>query len=356
MTFMTSAARLAVAASLLSSLPALAQDASVSFRGQTVTMTIGFPAGGGTDATGRLVAQFLTKHLPGSPDVVVRNVPGADGMTALNHFAQQTKPDGLTVTVGSGTQVDPSNFRKPQAQYDPATFHYVGGVGRGGTVLLIASQAEPRLYDRSSQPVVMGAIGNTPRSGMQVAAWGIAYLGWNARWVVGYRGTNDLILALERGEIDMTSTGNMFQIEKLVGSGKFKILTQSGTLEDGSVGARPDLLHVPVFPDQMKGKIDDPLAQKAFDYWRSINSVDKWIALPAGTPAPIVAAYRDAYRRIGQDPEFLVLGRKISEDIAWMSAADMEALVRTIAATPDEALDYMRVLLDKQRVGTNSGH
>ena len=62
----------------------------------------------------------------------------------------------------------------------------------------------------------MGALGGVPRSGMQTTAWGIDYLGWNAKWVLGYRGTNDLMVALERGEIDMTSTGNLFQIQKFL--------------------------------------------------------------------------------------------------------------------------------------------
>jgi hypothetical protein len=59
---------------------------------------------------------------------------------------------------------------------------------------------------------------------MQMTAWGIAYLGWNARWIFGYRGTNELTLALERGEIDMTSTGNPSFIQRLVATGKFDIL------------------------------------------------------------------------------------------------------------------------------------
>jgi tripartite-type tricarboxylate transporter receptor subunit TctC len=83
---------------------AAAQD--VSFKDKHVTMIIGYAAGGGTDASGRLIAQFIGKYLPGQPNIVVRNQPGADGMTALNYMVQQTKPDGMTITMGSSTQVD----------------------------------------------------------------------------------------------------------------------------------------------------------------------------------------------------------------------------------------------------------
>jgi tripartite-type tricarboxylate transporter receptor subunit TctC len=325
---------------------ALAQD--VSFKDKQITMIIGYAAGGGTDASGRLIAQFIGKHLPGHPNIVVRNQPGADGMTALNYMVQQTKPDGLTITMGSSTQVDPLNFRKPQSHYDPATFNYIGGVGRGGTVLIIAKDAEKRLHDKSKPPVVMGSVGGIPRSGMQVTAWGIAYLGWNAKWVVGYRGTNDVMIALERGEIDMTSTANMFQVGKYLNDGKFKILNQSGTLENGQLQPRPEFADAPIFPNLMKGKIKDATAQKAFDYWLSINSMDKWLAVIGGTPKPIVETYRAAFKKVAADPEFSKLGQKISADFTAMTYQDVEALVKTLADTPDEALKFMTSLLRKQ--------
>ena len=77
---------------------------------------------------------------------------------------------------------------------------YGGGIGRGGSTVVIRKDAEDRLYDKSKPPVIMGAVGGQPRSGMQTTAWGIEILGWNAKWVLGYPGTNDLVLALERGE------------------------------------------------------------------------------------------------------------------------------------------------------------
>lgn len=325
---------------------ATAQD--VSFKDKTVTMIIGYAPGGGTDASGRLIAQFIGKYMPGQPHVVVRNQPGADGMTALNYLVQQTKPDGLTITMGSSTQVDPINYRKPQSAYDPANFEYLGAIGRGGTVMIINTAAEERLYDKSKPPVVMGSIGGTPRSGMQMTAWGIEYLGWNAKWVVGYRGTNDLMIALERGEIDMTSTANMFQVIKIRESGQIKILAQSGTLESGAIGARPEFSDVPIFPHLMKGKITDPIAQKAFDYWLSINSVDKWLAALGGTPKDIVETYRNAFAKVSSDAEFTTHGKKISEDFTPMNYQDMVVLVKTLAATPPEAIGHTSALMRKQ--------
>jgi tripartite-type tricarboxylate transporter receptor subunit TctC len=328
---------------------ALAQE-PVSFKGKTITFIVGSPAGGGTDTSSRLIASLIANHLPGTPAVVVRNIPGAQGITAMNYFVKQVAPDGLTLTTASTTQADPLLYRKPQSQFDPTTFAFIGGVGRGGTVLLIRKEAEARLHDRNAAPVIMGALGGVPRSGMQITAWGIAFLGWNAKWVVGYRGTNDLMVALERGEIDMTSTANLFQIEKFLASGRFKILTQSGSLHKGRTVPRPEFGGAPMFADLMQGKIKDPIMQKAFDYWATMTSLDKWFALPPGTPELLVRAHRTAYEAASGSPGFAELGRKISEDLEPMAHDDVEFLIGRLGKTPPEAVAAISAMLRKQGI------
>ncbi len=327
---------------------AAAAQGAVSFQGKTVSMIIGFSVGGGTDAYGRLVGQFLEKYLPGSPTVVPQNIPGADGVTAMNYMVQQAAHYGLAVTTTANTTADPLNYRKPQAQYKPNDFAIVGGVGRGGEVLLINKESEKRLYDKGASPVVVGSLGGIPRSGMQMAAWGIEYLGWNGKWVIGYPGTNELMIALERGEIDMTATGNLFLIQRLIGTGKFKILVQSGTLKNGALVGRPDFGDAPVLAKVLEGKIKDPLAAKAFEYWSTIALTDKWVALPPKTPKEIVEVYRAAYGKLAQDPEFLDRAKKISEDLVPLSAPEVEVLINKLASLPPEATEYMTVILRKQ--------
>src|SRR5262245_23957323 len=97
---------------------AAAQD-PVTFKGKTITMIVGSSAGGGTDAAARLIAPFLAKYLPGNPAVIVQNMPGADGVVALNYFVQQVRPDGLTVTTGDSPQIEPIRYRTPQPRQYP---------------------------------------------------------------------------------------------------------------------------------------------------------------------------------------------------------------------------------------------
>jgi hypothetical protein len=327
-------------------------DEPVSFKGKTITMIVASAPGGGTDISGRLIAPLLANLLPGKPSVIVRNIPGAEGVTAMNFFVKQVAPDGLTVTMGSTTQADPLLYRRPQSQFDPTTFPIVGGAGRGGTALVIRREAEARLYDTRTAPVVMGALGGVPRSGMLATAWGVDVLGWNAKWVLGYRGTKDLMLALSREEIDLTSTANMFQLQELMANPKFKILSQSGSVQNGQHVARAEFGGAPIFTAMIQGKIKDAVPRQAFDYWTSITSLDKWLALPPKTPDALVGAYREAYQAMSADPSFAELGRKISEDFEPMSHRDVETLIARIGGTPAEAIAYIGAMLRRQGVTT----
>ncbi len=332
----------------LGATPALTQE-PVTFRGKTITLIVGSQAGGGTDATGRLMAPFLAKYLPGNPNVIVENRPGADGIVALNYFVQQVRPDGLTATAGDSPQIDPIRYRAPQSRYDPTRFEFVGGIGRGGSMIVMDSAAEKRLADKSAAPVTIGVASAVPRSGQAIAAWGIGFLGWNAKWVLGYRGTSALMLALQQGELDMTATSNAFSLQHLIDSGKFKVLVQSGGLQDGKLTPRPEFPNAPLLSDLLAGKLD-PIARKSFDYWRGVLLADKWLGLPPATPAAIVEAYRKAYRAMARDAEFLAQGRRISEVFAPMTDADIRSLVQAGADAPREAIEFLDALLRRQGI------
>ena len=320
---------------------------AADFAGQRIFLVVGTEAGGGTDSTGRLLSPYFEKYLPGNPSVVIRNMPGASGITAINYVHLQTKRDGLTLMVGSNSQVNPFFIAKAKGQYAPEKFSHVGGLGRGGTVLLISTESMPRLMDKNAAPVNYGAIDPT-RVSAQTVMWGIEYLGWNVKWVVGYRGANDTTVALERGEVDMNATGNLYLVERMVNTGKFKILTQQGELDNGRYVGRADFGDAPVFADLIAGKISDPVAKKAYEYWESVIAVDKWVALGEGTPDDISSTYRAAFQKIVKDPDFIERGKKISEDLAPMSHIDMEKFIGQMSGVTEQTEIFIKNLLRKQ--------
>jgi hypothetical protein len=327
--------------------PVAAQDAT-SFAGKNVTVIVGSTPGGSTDVSARQIAASLGKNLPGNPTMVVQNKPGARGITAMNYFAAQVAPDGHTIIVGSGSQIDPANYRVGQAKYDPTRFRMVGGLSIGGSIIMIHNTALARLTDKTAKPVVMATIGGIPRSGMQMAAWGIDYLGWNARWVAGYRGNPDLMLAFERGEVEMTSFANAQMKPDLYDKAKYTILYQSGTQGASIPSPIKEQAGLPLFAEAMKGKIKDPVAQQAFDYWRHLSTIYNWVALPPKTPDSIVAVYRAGWDKVKADGGFFAQVRKVSPEATAVSADEMARTIQQLADVPNAALDFQKVMLTRQ--------
>ena len=320
----------------------------IIFKDKVITVLVGTTTGGSTDLFARMAANFLSKHLPGSPRVIVQNRPGGGGITATNFFAQQAELDGLTILVGSTAQIDPMKYRVPQAKYDPTKFAMIGGIEIGGQVLIVRNEALPRLSDRKAEPVTMGSMGGFPHTGMLMTAWGIEYLGWNARWVSGYRGTPDLMLALQRGEFDTTTVVWTFLDPSLLDKKAYTILYQTGSKGGTTPSILPALQGIPLFSEVMKGKISDPVGENAFDYWRSISATVKWAALPPNTPEQYVAAYREAFRATMKDSEFLAQCRKVSEDFTVISPEDLTEKVQLLAKVPHDALTFLNGKLQKQ--------
>jgi hypothetical protein len=327
---------------------AMPAAADVTFKGKKVTVIVGSTPGGSTDASARLLALYFAKHLPGKPDVIVSNRPGAKGLKAQNFFAQQVKPDGMNLLVASGSQIDPVNYRVPQSKYDPTNYTLVGGLDIGGTFLIIRKDQLAALTDKSKPPVAMGSVTGLPRSGMTMTGWGIGYLGWNAKWISGYRGTPALMLALERGEIGMTSFANQEMRPALLDKNKYAIIYQSGINNASTPAQMTGLVNVPLFAPAVESKITGDTAKKGFGYWRAISSVIKWAALPPKTPADIAKAYRTAFAKTIDDPEFKKRSKLMNEQVTIITPEALEEKVRSLGQLPPEALSFMITMLKKQ--------
>jgi tripartite-type tricarboxylate transporter receptor subunit TctC len=319
---------------------ASAHNRDVTFAGKTITMTIGNAPGGQTDLYGRLFARYLTKYLPGNPDLVVSNQPGAEGVSALNSWVIRAKRDGTDLTIGAGTQTNPLYYRDAHARYDLEKFKFVGGTGAPGGALFVSKAAEARLHDKSLPPVIMGAL-SAVRGNMFMTVWGAMFLGWNAKWVVGYADTPSLKEALSRGEIDMSSFGSLSDIQALTAADKFDVVAQEGRIENGKLAIRPAIGNAPIFANLIAGKIDDPKAREAFAYWETSSQIGQWAALPPDTPAAIVEVYRKATDAVFKDPEYRRQAIAVVSDGVSVAPADLEAMVQKLDRTPDDVFAYL---------------
>jgi hypothetical protein len=236
------------------------------------------------------------------------------------------------------------NYRVQQAHYNPAKLSIVGGFALGDQLLVIRTEALPRLLDKSQPPVTMGNQAGQPRRGMRMNLWGNLFLGFNTKWVNGYPGSSDLFLALQRGEIDMTSFGSEFLYDKPLDPGKFKILYTDGLRKDGRSTGRPDFDAAPKFVDAMEGKVPDSKIRPAYEYWAA-SFAFKWVALPENTPKPILEVYRKAFVNMGADPEFVKLADQLMPGFGVIPGAEMAKAINKLEATTDEALKTTDELL-----------
>jgi len=309
-------------------------------------MIVGSVAGGVTDVGARLIARYVGKYLPQSPVIVVQNMPAANGIAAANYFYQQAAPDGLTLLSGSSSQVTPDVIRNnPAARYDPARFVFVGGVQNAGSLLLVTRAAKDRLMP-GAMPVVMAQVGGA-RTAALMAVFAAEYLGWNLRWVTGYQGTPQVVFALTKGEADMFDTAGVGAIWPLIARGDLVPIMQTGVVVNGRLSRRDTFPDVPLLSETLAGKLPAS-AERAFESWLRTVQIGKYYALPPKTPAPYVAAYRQAFEAMQNDPEFPPQARTaLDPDFVMMSAADTKKLIEDLVATPNEDLEFLARLRNK---------
>ena len=316
-------------------------NAEVSFKGKTIDVIMGSAPGGGTDGTTRLVGTYLEKYLPGNPSMRYRNIPGGHGAKGLNYFAK-AKPDGLTWAGGSSSHTDPNALRKSVVEYDPTKFFFFGGVSRGGSIVFVRKEMLANLTDKSKPPVVVGVLDGN-RSWDQMITWGAELLNWNVRFVVGYPGTSFMLLAVRRGETHMMGTSNLSLLTEMFATGDFVGVAQlgGGSMADDNIESRTNFEKIPTFPSLVQGKTSG-LAGQAFNFWTALNDIDKWYALPPGTPKEIVDAYRAAWAKMVKDPDFIKQGKTLfSADFTPVAGERQQDMVQKTAYPAKEISAYM---------------
>ncbi len=333
----------AAIAAMLSANQTAAQD--VSFAGKRINVIIGTEAGGGTDGSSRLVGRFMQKYLPGQPQMVYRNMPAGNGAPAVNYFANETARDGTAWMAGDNGYIGPTTLRDSIVKYDPRQFNYIGGIMRGGNVLIMNKDKQANLTDKSKPAVVVGTPTNT-RTWAEMMVWAAEALGWNIRFVIGYSSTPAMVLALRRGEIDMFGTSSLIILEPLEKSG-FVVAVQSGELAKDQVLPRAAYPDVPIIKHMMEDRLTG-LSAEAFDFWLKLDYIDKWFALPPKVPPEVVKTYAAAYQKAVADPEFIKAGKlQFSPDFTTQSPEEIAAIVEARSYPRDEILIEMRRLKEK---------
>jgi tripartite-type tricarboxylate transporter receptor subunit TctC len=316
------------------------------FKGKTIRIIAGFPSGGGVDAEARMLAQFLPASIAGNPAVLVQNMPGAGGTVASNWFEQFAKPDGLTLHYTSTTSINQQAMGVKEAKHDLRHWPVIGSVRRGTSVALIRKKSLDRLTG-AGEPLKVG-VRSGDESWNAIFLWGAEFLKWNVRWVQGYRGGGEILLAFERNETDIYPTATLPTLRKLVGEGFYPFVQQGMLTAAGSFQRRSEFPDVPVFEDVAKDQRPTGTSWQAYTIWAGSDSVGRPFHAPPKTPAKIVRILRDGFARMREGAEFKTEVKRVSgEDAQILLGEEAEQILKQLLVVSPPIQDFTNGLMKK---------
>ena len=305
------------------------------FKGRTITLSIGFGSGGANDVWSRAIARHFGKHLAGNPLVVVQNVPGAGGLTLLNQIYRIAPRDGTALgLIGRGIPFEPL-LGGIGTNFDPLKLTWIGSPERDIVVCAARKDSSVKtLDDLRSRELVMGATG----SGADTAIYPeflSSLLGFKFKTVKGYKGTNEILLALERGEVQgLCASHDSLMRTPFARAGKITVLFQASQKPD------PRLKDIPVPMDVARSDEE----RQALDLFFARDSIGRPYVAPPQLPAERTGELRQAFQATMADPAFVeevtalgltvdpVSGPEIAEVFAKAWAAPPAVIKRTAAA------------------------
>ena len=316
---------------------AAANDEAASFyKGRSIDRVVGYGTGGGYDTYARALAPFLAKHVPGGPQIIIRNMPGASSLTALRHVATAAPRDGSVIGAFNPTLIAVSALEPGKVKLDFASLTWIGNMSSDTKVCMFRNGAGlTRLEDLKTKKASIGATGQGSGTIYGVILKHI--YGDNVQVVTGYPSTNDIALAMERGEVDGMCTGwGVVEVTKpdWIKRSFVNVLTQFASQRDKRIASVP-LIHEASLPAGMS---------EAITFLTLSDTATRPFVGPAGIPADRTAALRRAFDAAMADPEFLAYARKASLDIDPTTGENLAKIVSGIFATSPQALAFARKL------------
>jgi tripartite-type tricarboxylate transporter receptor subunit TctC len=337
---------LAVAASL--TLPvgaAWAQEANF-FLGKQITMQIGSAAGGANDAYARLLARHMGRHIPGNPTVVAQNVVGAGSLVLANQLFNTPRRDGTIFGQLQRTLLlDPLLANKPFI-IKPLEFNWLGSLNRETNVLIVAGSSPVKTLDDAKVHEIIMAAEGVETDGVVYPRLINRFLGTKFRVVPGYDGDANMMLAIDRGEVQGRG-GVPWSAIKLTSAdrlreGRIRVIAQLGMRKHAEL---PD---VPMLLESVTRDIDRKVLETLF----ARQEMGRPFVLPPGVPVDRVEMLRAAFAAATKDPEFLKEASKLNFEIDLMDGREMQALMTTLYALPKNVVDEIRQVL-QEAIGKN---
>jgi tripartite-type tricarboxylate transporter receptor subunit TctC len=319
-----------VAAFVLAIGVAAADDVEAFYKGLNMPLIIGYSAGGGYDLYARMLARYFGKHIPGNPTIVPQQMEGAGSLRAANYIFSAAPKNGSVIgtfsrSMGISPLLDKANF-------DSRKFTWLGSITDDNTVCLTWNTSPIKTWaDFTSKPSKLGGEG----PGADPDIWAQAYknvLGAKDQLVSGYPGTNDIVLAMQRGEVDglcgiSWSTINAAHPDWMPNH-LVNVLVQA------PISKADDIAGVPHAADLAR----DPEQMQILKVLMASQGMARPFVAPPDVPADRKAALTAAFDATMSDPDFLADARKLSLDIRPVTGATIDKMLAEVYATPKDVL------------------
>jgi tripartite-type tricarboxylate transporter receptor subunit TctC len=313
------------------------------YAGKTMIIIVGADTGGGYDAQARLMSRHIGRFIPGKPNVIVQNMPGAGSLIAANNLYNTAPKDGTVIGLLQRGVLS-SKFTNPGGvRFDLAKFNWIGNLS-AETAVVVAWHTTPfkSIEDVLNQEMLVAGTGPTIDTETTPRLLN-ALTGTKFKVISGYSGTADGVLAMERGEVhglgDWSWSNVKTRRPDYLRDKKIRVLLQVATEK------LPDLPDVPLAMDFVKNEAD----KKIMELFLAQKSAARPVVAPPQVPADRLTAIRQAFDKMIVDPEFLkdAAAQKLELDPA--PASDIEKVIRLFATTPEDIGQKLREAIEPKR-------
>jgi tripartite-type tricarboxylate transporter receptor subunit TctC len=322
---------------------ARADEIADFYRGKSIEITVAGTAAGGYDVAARTLATRMSRHIPGNPAVIVRNMPGAAGLVVTNYLYNLARQDGTVIGMPtSNVPLEPRlKLLSPDGgnvKFDLSKFAWLGTPLQEPQVTWVWHDAPAtNVDDLKLNPVLMGATTASADNAILPLVVN-KLLGTKMKVATGYQGQNEINLAAERGEVQGNNTGlSNLTVNKAdwLRDHKVRILLQFG------VDRLPQLPDVPTVIELTPNEAD----RAALRFYTIKFNMARPILIPPGVPADRVAALQAAFEATMTDPLYLNDAKSIGLDTNWLGAKALADQAHAIADTPQAVVDHLHELL-----------
>lgn len=316
------------------------------YEGKTLRLIVAFSPGGAYDTWARMIIKYLGKYIPGNPNLVVQNMPGAGSISAANYLMNIAKPDGLTIgSISAALYFDQLIGRK-EVQFNWSKYTWIGTPERTSEMIFVRSDSPVKSVEdlrKAADPPKCGAvgIGSTDYYFPKLLEDAI---GAKFAVVTGYQGAADIDLAVEKGEMQCRAgtLSSFFGREPgrtWMKNGFVRILVQGGRKRDARAADAPTI-------HELMDKYKTPEAiRRLAVVLLSPGDFGRPFLAPPGLAPDRTRALREGFARTMVDPEFLAEVKKREWEANGLSAEELETLAKEVTVQPPEVIARMKKLL-----------